>query len=335
MRVGVDVGKSRIIGRVLGKAISGLTPDDFTDSRYYPPRGASRETVASYFLVMVAMDHRLSRPGRPYEGYVDGEFYHGADLLYRLGAKRLEEDPDFFTAERLSRISVSDVIEWLTVEYKGRKVTPPDPQIRAALLRDLGIKLQSLYDGSAYEIIATSRGYLRSGGIGFIERLKVFMAYQDPVEKKAFLLAKFLERRGVLNIVDTNNKEVPIDNHLTRIAIRTGMITLDEEMREAVAAGRPFTWEEDVMIRIAARIAYKEAARAGGIDPFIMDDFLWMFGRRCCTRESPVCQTGCTARCRGIGGCQEAGCVVQPYCLAASEPLYMLPEHTYLDTWYY
>ena len=331
LSVSVNMERSRLFGRALKPIRDLIGVDDFTDSRYYPPASADREVVSMYFLVMVAMDHRLGRPGRPYEAIVDGEFYHGADLLYRLGRLRLEEDPDFFTAERLSRVTVRDVEEWLSA---GR-ARPPDPHVRARLLRDLGWRLQRLYDGSAYRIIEESRGYLRRGvGEGFVDRLKVFTAYNDPVEKKPFLLAKFLERRGVLPIHDPQNKEVPVDNHLARIALRTGMVEVDYSTREAIAARVELDWRSDVMLRLAARAAYRLVSQESGIDAFRLDDFLWMFGRRCCTRDEPTCRTRCRNCCKRLGACN-GGCILQGFCPAAASPLLMVPEHRFLETWWY
>ena len=338
MKIGVDYAKSRLVGRALAGVLNRIEVDTFEDQRFYPPPFASREEISIYFLVMVALDHRLSRPGRPYEGYVDGEFFHGADLLYRLGRKIFDEDPEFYSASRLKRVTRNDILEMFSVEKpNGGRVSPPDPDVRASLLRDLGDKLERLYGGSAYALVVESRGYLRKGvGEGFIDRLKVFAAYQDPVEKKPFLLAKFLERRGVLHVMDPYNKEVPVDNHLARIAVRTGMVIVDEEVLEKIAAKIPFSPEEDIMLRYAARTAYKIAAASGGIDPFIMDDLLWQFGRKCCTRERPICRHGCTRECTNIGGCTTtAQCILQPVCLAARDPRHMVSEHTFLDTWWY
>ncbi len=331
----VNIDQAQGVGRQLSPLRDSIDIDGFTDTRYYPPPTASKRMVAAYFLVMVAMDHRLSRPGRPYEGIVDGEFYHGADLLYRLGAKKLEEDPGFFEPSRLARITEREVLEWLTVEYRGRKIAPPDPGVRAMLLRDLGEKLDALYSGDPYEVVKRSRGLLRDrNGDGFIDRLKVFKAYQDPVEKKAFLLAKFLERRFVLEVVDHENKEVPVDNHLVRIAVRTGIIGVSTVILEKIARQIPFTPWEDVMLRLSARRAYKIVSQSSGIDPFILDDFLWMFGRKCCTRDEPSCRAGCRESCRQIGGCN-GGCILAPVCRAYRNPLLMVYEHRFLDTWWY
>lgn len=332
MKVEVNRERARELGKLIAKAAGRLKPETFEDPRYYPPRGTPRREVMAYFLVMVAMDHRLSRGRRQYEAEVNGERFHGADLLYRLGSKLFAEDPGFFTADRLARVSDEEVLRWLTVD--GAR--PPDAHVRAELLRDLGLKLKVLFDGDPYRIVLDSGGYLRRGvNQGFIDLLKVFKAYQDPVEKKAFLLAKFIERREVVIFQDPQNKEVPVDNHLTRIALRTGIVDVDSNTLELIAAGHPFRPQEDVMLRLAVREAYRLVAQAAGVDPFIMDDFLWSFGRSCCTFEGPSCVSGCSARCSSLGGCDSGECILAPACRARSERLYMVPEHNFMDTWWY
>jgi len=337
MKVGIDYERARRVGEHIRTAVRSIGVDPFTDPRLYPPKQASREEVTAYFLVMVAMDHRLSRPGRPYEGMVDGEFYHGADLLYRLGSKKFNEDPEFFTAARLASLTDREVEEWLSAPKPGGGTSrPPDVRLRAHLLRDLGRKLLSLYDGRASSLIDKSKSMLRGKSeYGFIDLLKTFKAYQDPLEKKPFLLAKFLERRGVVRFMDPWNKDVPVDNHLVRIAVRLGIVVVDEVTVERMSINDDFTWEEDVLLRTATRLAYRAVAASAGVDPFILDDFLWMFGRRCCTREYPTCRNGCRRACKAVGGCSEHGCVLSEVCAARRNPLLMVNEHRYLDTWYY
>ncbi len=337
MMVSVERVKAEMVGKLIAPALARLTVDTFEDRRYYPPPGTNRRDLMAYFLVMVAMDHRLSRPGRDYEGYVGGELYHGADLLYRLGAEMFERDRSFFYPERLKSITVKDVLNWLMVKGKsGREIRPPDPEVRAELLRDLGVKLEALFNGDPFEIVVRSKGFLRLGvAEGLIDLLKVFKAYQDPVEKKAFLLAKFIERRGIVRFQDPQDKEVPVDNHLTRIALRTGIVDVDRETLERIAANIEFEPFEDAYLRMAVRQAYRLVAQAAGADPFILDDFLWTFGRRCCTLMDPSCASGCGLRCRQSGGCEGNSCVLAPACKAFTDRLYMVPEHKFLNTWWY
>ncbi|MEN2999284.1 MAG: hypothetical protein ABDH61_01735 [Acidilobaceae archaeon] len=331
MKVEVDEGAAKKFAAAASSMARAIEPNPFLDPELYPPREASKREVAAYFLVMAAMDHRASRPGKPYEGSVEGRSYHGAELLYKLGSMKFRDDRGFFEAGRLARIRLSDVEEWLT--WGGRLRRPPDLEVRAELLRDIGEKLLKLYDGDPFQLVLEARGRLREGTRGLIGDLKAFKAFQDPVEKKALLLAKFLERRGVLQILDQHNKEVPVDNHLVRIALRAGLVRVDEESLEKIAGGVELSEEEDVMIRYATRIAYKEVATRGAIDPFLLDDLLWSFGRSCCLRERPVCRGSCSQACAAVAGCN-GGCSLSSLCSAFREPRFMVPEHRFYSHWY-
>jgi hypothetical protein len=333
--VEIDFERCRVAGRRISEHRDMITPDSFTDPRFYPPSGDDVEDVARYFLVMVAMDHRLSRPGRPYEAMLDDGFYHGADLLYRLGMEKYRSDKGFFDPARLAEISVEDVAEWLTPP--GRPgLAPVDLELRAILLRDIGVKIQRLYGGSVSRLLEESGGRLKHMGQGFIERLKTMTAYSDPVEKKPYLLAKFLERRGLIKVRDEWNMEVPVDNHLTRIALRLGLVKPPSWMQAMLDSGESFSWEDDAMLRLAVRKAYKIVSAEARLSPFILDDFLWMFGRKCCVYVSSntVCSARCGEECRRIGGCREDRCLFQDICVSAGLE-HKPTEHLFLDTWYY
>ncbi len=324
----VDVEQASRVGRLLRPAVETMEVDDFTDPRFYPPRDAEPGLVAMYFLVMVAMDHRLSRPGRSYEACLRGDgCYHGADLLYRLGALKLERDPGFYTVERLERITPGEIRAWLC----AGGACPPDPERRAWLLRDLARKLRLLYRGDPLELLSVELLHSWSPpGEGLVERLRVFEAYGDPVEKKPMLLAKFLERRGLLRIGDPWNKRVPVDNHLARIAIRTGIVRLEPQLEAKVRMQLEVSPWEDTLIRTAAREAWHRVAQAAGVDDFILDDLLWSMGRRVCVHGAPRCR-GCS----GHPACSRGECRLRSVCpvgLGLREPL---EEHRFLDTHWY
>lgn len=297
--VSINSGAVARVARLIEPVVEEMDPDRFTDQRYYPPPSDGSEPVARYFYFMVAIDHRTSRHG-PFEGYVNGEFYHGADLLYRLGMKAYGDDPSFFSPEKMARISPEDVVKWLSVGG----FTVWDPDVRAALLRDAARKLIKYYGGSVMNLIEASRKRLKAdlSPTGFVQRLKPVLPYSDPVEKKAHLLAKFLNRRGILNHRDPWNEEVPVDNHLTRIALRLGIVEPHGELRRKILSGAPVSDEDDVRIRQAVRQAYKLIARATGTRPYILDDYLWTHGRRTCVHGTPKCHK-CPLReaCRAYG----------------------------------
>lgn len=298
--------------------------DTFTDPRYYPSRDVDKELTLRYFIFMVAIDHRTSRYV-PFEGYVNNEFYHGADLLYRLGMSKFNEDPGFFNPSNMANLTPDEVKAWLSADDgKGGRVTIWDPEVRADLLRDLGRKLKVLYGGSVSSLIESSGNHLKRGnGQGLVDKLKVFKAYSDPVEKKAYLFIKFIERRGLIQIEDPWNKEVPVDNHLTRIALRLGLVRVYGLLKKKLEHNEPFEWGEDVALRLTVRKAYKELHKIAGLDVFHLDDFLWMFGRKTCLRVNPKCKVLGRDACPLSNVCENIDVAER------------ISEHNFLNTYYY
>ncbi|MCX8184465.1 MAG: hypothetical protein RMI56_06290 [Sulfolobales archaeon] len=291
--------------------------EDFTDTRYYPPRGDSAESVLRYFFFMVAIDHRTSR-FKPFEGYIGGEHYHGADLLYRLGMLKYRENPDFFSPEKMAGLSIEEVSKWLKTP-SGDVIW--DPEIRVELLRDAGIKLIKYFNNSVSNFIKASGGFIRhptSRSLGAL--FKVFKAYSDPVEKKMFLFIKFTLRRGVLSVVDVQNLEVPVDNHLTRVALRLKLVEPDEEINE-ILSRLEVSDREDVELRAIIKRAYTCLSRLSGIRQDYLDDYLWTLGRKICTRENPACE-------------RSSYCPLSTVCVSYRNAAKIV-EHNYVNTYYY
>ncbi len=307
----IDEGRCKAVAPYVRRAVEAAPLDDFTDTDYYPSKSAPAELVARYFAFMVAIDHRLSRPGKPYEAEVNGKKYHGADLLYKLGAMKLAEDPEFFSPARMKDITKEEVLKWLAVG----SAAPPDPEARAALLRDAAVKIMKLYGGSVLNLVSATT--LR-GPQGLLSRLKALHAYQDPVEKKAFLLVKFLERRGLLRVADEENLEVPVDNHLVRIALRLGIVELPQQLERKVKDRVEVSHEEDALIRLAVRAAYKKVAVEAKVKPTILDDLLWSMGRKICTHGEPRCTQ----------------CPLRKACRTYNEGLEPVEEHVFWHYWY-
>ncbi len=288
------------------------------DEKLYPSRRDDLESILRYFLVVVALDHRLSRPGRPYRHCFNSECYKGADLLYYLSKKIYDENPSFYNPENLSKIKPEDVEKI----YSIGKARVPDPVVRAYLLRDLGFKLTRLYNRSVLELLEKSGSRIR-GSIdkpGLVDLLRVFRAYEDPVEKKSFLFIKFLILRELFKPVDPWNMEVPVDNHLTRIALRIGVVGLKGVLWRLVKESKPVDYGDDVLIRFMVRRAYKLVSIEAGVDPCIVDDALWVYGRKVCLRDQPP-------KC--------SMCLFKDFCRAYMDREYMVSEHNYYNTWYY
>jgi hypothetical protein len=314
--IGIDKAIVERVSRVLRNKAQELPSLNVFDEKFYPPVKDDAENVIRYFMVMVAMDHRLSRPGRLYYACLEDGCYKGADLLYRLGMKKYEDDPEFFSPDKLSTITIEEVRS----AFSAGESSPVDVEIRTMLLRDLGVKLAKLYDSSATKLLQRSNNKIRGNLIepGLLDNLRIFRAYEDPVEKKSMLLAKFLIARGYFKPVD--QPDVAVDNHLSRIAYRLGLVMVSGTIWDKIKNKEEVTFEEDILLRLTIRRAYRHVAERAKLSPMNIDDFFWIMGRSTCLRDSPpVCEK----------------CLFKGFCKARNHSAFMVTEHTYYNTWYY
>lgn len=319
----VDPEKCREVADIIANLK--LLEDKFIDTELYPPPDDPVEDVLRFFFFVVAIDHRTRRKGLHYEEFVDGKMFRGSELLFRLSIIKYNSDREFFSPYNMCNMTTESVKEWLNY---GKAIIW-DPEIRAYLLRDCAIKILKLYNGSVSEMVKMSKNRLRyPTRDGLLDRLKVFRAYEDPVEKKSFLLVKFLIRRGLFTPIDLDNLHVAVDNHLMRVAIRTGILHLEDY--EIPWFKRPVNYEEDIITRMYARKAYKLVAKISNINPMLLDDLIWSLGRSCCLYGEPICDSG------QVPLLNSRGCPFRSICKAYSNRrLRMLNELEYLDTWYY
>ena len=263
--------------------------DKFDDPLLYPNAEVEPSRVALFFFFIVAIDHRTHPKGTTFKGRVNGKELTGAELMYALAMKRFNEDATFFTAERMSRIS-SDEIAELFRATDPEIVDIAGPEERATILRNCGTELLQSFDGSVLNLIAKSNGFLVHGGSGFLELLKRFIAYQDPISKKSFLLSKFLERRHLIKIKDPENLHAPVDNILQRLALRTGIVVLANQVLEnKIRSGEPVDLVEEETIRHTTMSAFDEVAQGNSLNAAYLDDLLWEFGRVHCQVPIPIC----------------------------------------------
>ncbi|ACB40266.1 iron-sulfur cluster loop [Pyrobaculum neutrophilum V24Sta] len=294
----IDVDRAEAVAGIL----KSLKPnrDSYLDSRFYPPPEDPVEDQLAFFVTMVAIDHRTSL-WEPFEGQIAGEFFHGADALYRLG--RLAYDRGFFKAENLAGLT-PDKAEAL-LSLGGKKIW--DFNVRVLLMRDVGRKAAAR--GGFEKMVS------RESISGLRRSLEGLRAYEDPVGKKALLLAKFLDGRRLADFKDLEEADVPVDNHLSRVAYRLGIVDISFDFLES---GAEVTREEDVRLREVVKTAWRIVAKFADVHPFALDDYLWNFGRRVCTRDAPRCQS----------------CPFKDMCKAYSLSRFP-PEHLHLLTWYY
>lgn len=292
----------------VAKALNGITLERINayDTRYYPPRNTDLETALNYFLAMVAIDHRTQLGNSLFTREFNDGRYTGSDLLWRLGMDVFNKDPDFFSPRRLSKMNPIITRDWLVGDYGPIW----DYGVRAYLLKDLGNKILRFY--------GTSVRLLGTGSIpSIINALTHIVAYEDPVKKKAYLLIKFLILRGLIK-AGPGEAKLPIDNHITRITYRLGMVNLNQEALDLIKNGVEVGRELDIILRLIVRDAWDMVIRLSKLDPVALDDFLWSLGRTTCIRDEPKCEK----------------CPLRNVCDAHARGKY-INEHTHNITFYY
>jgi hypothetical protein len=184
--------------------------------------------------------------------------FRGSALLWALALEAARRDNGRLTARSLRDIDAAGVAALFRIETE----TVPDPERRAALLRDVARRLERDHRGEAQALLDAAGSSL-GGEDGLLELLARYEAYSDPLRKKSYLFAKICERRGWLSVSDPEHWEVCADNVLMRLALRSGLVApgpLDE-------------------VRAATRAALKDVAERSGVPPPVLDDLLWELGR--------------------------------------------------------
>ncbi|MGC8542466.1 MAG: iron-sulfur cluster loop [Vulcanisaeta sp.] len=300
----INVDKVLEVAKLLGSM--DLRRSNMFDTRFFPPRDADVESTYNYFLAMVAIDHRAHIGDYKFQRSINGEIFTGSDLLWRLGMEMFSRDPSFFSPRRLSKLDPVIVRDWLVGDYGPVW----DYGVRAYLLRDVGIKVARNYG-------TTLRLFSVGGVEELLDRLSDMVAYEDPVKKKAYLLIKFLVSRGLLK-VKLNEIKLPIDNHLTRIAYRLGIVRPEDWIIELIRHGIHISSDLDVRLRMIVRDAWDAVVRVGKLDPIALDDFLWRLGRTVCIADKPSCEQ----------------CPLRRVCHAHSRGVF-INEHAHYLTYYY
>jgi len=250
-----------------------------------PPR-----RLVDYYFYLSALLFDFRR----FDIALDGRPLSGADAFFALARRQADRDPDFFTAGRLAGVDAATLDT--VFSETGR---PADCRLRrngerAALLRDAAGRLLRDFAGEASNLLAATGGRLRApAGAGLINRLEQYAGYFDPHFKKGFVLVKTLEGLGAWRAADRENLFIPVDYHLLRVALRSGMVGVEPALADALRRQEPADDALDDALRGAAKRGYKLVEEASGMDIFGLDELFWTLGRSCCHYGRPPRCSAC------------------------------------------
>lgn len=282
-----------------------------------PPEGEKRRR-ANFWFYLTAISHQTGS----LRGVIDGRPLRGWDYLYACAERTYRNDPNLFTAERLWRLSPQDLKRIFSDRGDPKTSTLDRIGERLHLLREAAASLLHWYQGDAWVLYERSGGYL-GGGTGLLSLFSQFEAYRDPLRKKTYLLLMILSTSKIWVLKDLEMLRFPVDNHLMRVALRTGMIRAEDEgLQERLKAKGEVTAEEEGIIREAVQRAGDRLIQASGRTVFELDTILWHIGRSCCFYEHPpICGPRATVH----------PCFKRDHCSLLRDTDYQCPDACPLD----
>lgn len=256
-------------------------------SLYYPQ-------IVNFFFFVVSHDYGFwygDDKGYlgPLYGTIEGKKAKGSDLLWKMATRALLQDETRFEPRRLADISPEELSREIFFDDNG-PVIWPDFETRFRNTRAYGRWFQ---ENNAYPLnILNKANHARKPLNCFLHQLRSIPGYnQDPLEKKNLLLAMMLFNRPeqFLKVTDPENWKPLVDYHVMRLALRLGIVELDNEEQEI---NRQRLWTSARSERIIREASYEAAKRiiriAGRPMPFV-DDKLWHARRYCPEMTEPEC----------------------------------------------
>lgn len=225
----------------------------------------------------------------PLYGTWKGQKVKGSDLLYKMIMRSLREDPHIFLPERLARMSEKEL--WRIFSDDNGPVSFFETDARLRRTKKYGEWFQENFTNPR-ELLddANEDDYpLRH----FLSELRLIPGFdRDSLQKRNLLLAMSLANRpeAFLRVTDKQHWKPIVDYHLMRLALRLGLVDLDETETWRNEGRRWVTAREEHAIRIATYEAVKLLIRASGRSMAFIDEKMWMARKYCPEMTKPVCE---------------------------------------------
>jgi hypothetical protein len=253
--------------------------------------GFSQLEVGNFYLFVVAICHQTSAPGKPpLEGRVHGQYAQGWDYLVARSEVFFSDNRNLLVPENWMNLTGQQIEELYRDPEYGERLSDPDH--RAVLIRDIGIKLTDRGWTGLEDLYRACDGRIATGFPNLLEDLAVFRAYADPVRKKSYFLLSIMRNSGLWCYVDEELLGPPVDYHEVRGHLRIGTVVVSSpELRRKLMESIPVEASEDIAIRTAVHDAIMYLSGETRLrNPSQLHYLFWNVFRACCTRENPHCQ---------------------------------------------
>lgn len=245
--------------------------------------------------------------------------------------------PRKFTPGYMQTISHQELYNWLKEYPKSFRLGKSFK--RATLVQNMCRILMGKYDGKISNILKKAN-HKMSGKKGLYKLLEDFKAYgEDPLKKKSAVFIGLLEDWGLEKFGDWENYIPPIDYHICRVALRNGVLKIENPMLfKKLIKQEEVTQTEDTAIRSSVIEAFKEISKYSGKGTKLIQGFYWCIGRECCDSDKPRCKScpvsECTVHHYMKLSCHKL-CPFLKVCKATQKPLLLkLKEQNFVTTFY-
>lgn len=220
---------------------------------------------------------------------LDGRDLKGSDYLWRACTRAWQADPSAFQPTALAK--ASDVqLDALFHDDAGRNPLPMWPE-HLDLVRGYAewfLERQTRPDELNRHVQTQSKPL--AALLGLLAEIPGYA--EDPLQKKAMLLAIVLENRPerFLHVSDPESAVPIIDYHLQRSALRTGLVRVEDPiLRQKLEAREQLTQPEEELVRAATYEAVSQLMSRSGCSAAAVDWFFFQNRTRCPETAEPDC----------------------------------------------
>ena len=286
------------------KKSANARPFDFcslSEGFIYPGRGEPGVLETFFF----ACAHQFgfwtlagTRWDKPMIARLDGRDLKGSDFLWRACTRALQRDPGAFAPAALAAQSNAQLADLFRAD-DGANPLPMWPE-HLALIRGYAQWFADRATTPA-DVLCTVNAAPKPL-FALLATLAEIPGYaEDPLQKKAMLLAIVLENRPehFLKVSDPESAVPIIDYHLQRSALRTGLVRVaDPALRKKLAARELLREPDEKCIRAVTYAAIEKLMARSGLSAAAVDWFFFQNRTRCPEMTAPDCPA----------------CPVQPIC---------------------
>lgn len=227
---------------------------------------------------------------RPLIATIDGEERKGAFYLFRAYLRWLKSDPELLTPAGQAELTEADMRALLRADDGTHPM--PVLDMHLALARQYGRDMLALEltPQSVLKQVRASSSPLQTlfqvlDGVGGYK--------EDPLRKKAGLLAIILQQRPEAFMADDENEVPPVvDYHVMRSCLRMGLIDVANAGLAAKLVGRQLlSREEEWSVRVATHAAIEKVVAISGKSMGAVDWFFFQARKRCPEMTEPRCDS--------------------------------------------